>query len=227
MITDHPDLSKISQVTNNIYLSGIFPMEENYQIIKQLGIKYILCCVDKKFVSDTHKRVSADNPDITILYLPYNDDHQQNLWAKNVNQINMTKYASSVSEFDKLLQQVKLYNNKSMIEIGYHFINHAVSNNDIVLVHCMAGISRSVSLVSYYLMKKNGIPFSLSISTIKSKRPVANPNTSFKSQLQMYGIKKDAFSTTDADNIIAQLKYRSKYKNRCGIPMSTNKNIFL
>ena len=83
------DLSKISQITSNIYLSGIFPLEENYEKIKELNIKYILCCVDRNFISQVHDRILADNPNLTILYLPYNDDLNQNLWKINRYQKNI------------------------------------------------------------------------------------------------------------------------------------------
>ena len=206
---DHSDLCKISQITNNIFLSGIFPLDEDHHLIKKLNINYILACVDRNYISEVHDKIMSENPDVTILYLPYNDDTQQNLWEKNNHrQINIIKYTKTIDDFNKLSQIMEIYNNKPMIEVGYHFINNAVTSNKNILVHCMAGISRSVSLVSYFLMKKNGMKFNDSINIIRNKRIIANPNDSFKLQLHQYQIKKDRFTENDARDIITDIKYK-------------------
>lgn len=203
----HSDLSKISKITNNIFISGIFPLDENYEIIKKLNIKYILSCVDREMVSGVHDKIMTDNSDLTILYIPYDDDNDQNLWEKNNNKINITKYTGSLNEHDKLINQIKKYFNKPMIEIGYNFIDIAVISNKNILVHCMAGISRSVSLVTYYLMKKYHIDYDKAVTYIKNRRSVANPNGSFRYQLQTYQKKRQYFTENDANNIIQAIKY--------------------
>ena len=92
-----------------------------------------------------------------------------------------------------------------MIEIGYHFINQIVDSHNKVLVHCMAGISRSVSMVVYYLMKKHHLNFDDTIDFVKNKRKIANPNISFKLQLKLYHIKRDQFKEEDASEMIRQV----------------------
>lgn len=203
------DLSMISKITDNIYLSGIFPMDENSETIKQLNIKYILACVDRNYTADIHNKIMSENPDITILYLPYNDDTKQNLWVHNNNFIKIIKYTSSTDDYNKLRTVVNLYNNKPLIEIGYHFIENAVKSGNNVLVHCMAGISRSVSLVTYYLMKKYHVSYNTAIDYIKTRRSIANPNECFKIQLIQYQSKRDQFKVNDADMIITKLNKKS------------------
>lgn len=197
------ELMQISKVTDHIFLSGIYPMEKNYQIIKKLNIKYILCCVDKKYVDDIHAKIISDNSDITILYLPYNDDIYQNLWKSNKN---LVKLSSHANKQNKMSQIIELYQNKPMIEIGYHFIDVAVSSGENILIHCMAGISRSVSLVVYYLMKKYHINFNKAYAMSYNVRSIANPNESFKVQLIEYETKRDQLSETDIDIMIDKLK---------------------
>lgn len=68
----------------------------------------------------------------------------------------------------------------------YAFIDDAVQKNEGVLVHCIAGISRSVTCVVAYLMKKNKWDAHEAIEFVRSKRPVANPNTGFREQLECY-----------------------------------------
>ncbi|ANB50842.1 putative tyrosine-protein phosphatase [Powai lake megavirus] len=206
-MTAHPDLNKISKVSKNIFLSGIFPMEDDYSQIKNLNIKYILSCVDRKYVSDVHDKIMFDNPDLTILYIPFNDDIYQNLWKKNKSEINIVKYSTSMDDFNLLLSQYNNYQNKPMIEIAYHFINNATAQEKNILVHCMAGISRSVSVLTYFFIKKYHLSYDYVIENIKLNREIANPNNSFKSQLKYFCKKKDKFTENDADQIINAMKY--------------------
>jgi len=201
------DLSSISKITNNIYLSGVAPMELNPGIIREYDIKYILCCVKKKNVSSIHNKIILENPNIVILYLPYDDMLYQNLWQRNNNMIDIYKYAGSAYDNVEIESRIKLYTNRPLIEIGYRFIDDAVSSHKNILIHCMAGISRSVSLVTYYFMKKFNVSFDQTFNFIKSKRNIADPNSSFKRQLKTYDNLREKFTENFADNIIKQLEH--------------------
>ena len=75
------------------------------------------------------------------------------------------------------------------------FIESALSQGTSVLVHCVAGVSRSVTAVCAYLLFKayqndENLKTKLSvenvISTIQETRPNAIPNDSFQEQLELY-----------------------------------------
>jgi dual specificity phosphatase 12 len=68
----------------------------------------------------------------------------------------------------------------------YHFIENHLSKNQGVLVNCAAGISRSTSLVTAYLMRKYKLTATNAIHKIKSVRPCMNPNSGFIRQLYSY-----------------------------------------
>lgn len=58
-----------------------------------------------------------------------------------------------------------------------------------ILVHCSKGVSRSTSMVVAYLMKIQDMSFDEALQFVSEKRPVANPNASFRRQLQEYDQK--------------------------------------
>lgn len=72
---------------------------------------------------------------------------------------------------------------KSSLEPSYAFIQKAVSNSGIVLIHCNAGISRSSSILIYYLMRTNRWKFFQTLTYVQKLYPKANPNTGFGNQL--------------------------------------------
>lgn len=60
------------------------------------------------------------------------------------------------------------------------------SNEGRSLVHCVAGVSRSVSLVLAYLMKYQKMSLKSAFHHVKSVRPQIRPNTGFFKQLIEY-----------------------------------------
>ncbi|KAL4439104.1 hypothetical protein ABPG74_008879 [Tetrahymena malaccensis] len=71
-------------------------------------------------------------------------------------------------------------------EESNEFIHKAISNNQNVLVHCFAGISRSTSLVLAYLMKYQNKTLDEALNITKQARPVIQPNQNFLAQLKKY-----------------------------------------
>lgn len=68
------------------------------------------------------------------------------------------------------------------LEKGVSFISQALERKEGVLVHCMAGISRSSSLVGAYLMKVEQFSPSEAITLLREKREIIDPAyTTFRS----------------------------------------------
>lgn len=65
-----------------------------------------------------------------------------------------------------------------------------------VLIHCMAGVSRSTTVLTAWLMKSFGMPLDEALKLIKTKRPIVNPNHGFMKILREYEhfIKRWKFS---------------------------------
>lgn len=57
------------------------------------------------------------------------------------------------------------------------------------MVHCLAGVSRSVSLVLSYFIKHKSYTYEEAFNLVKSKRRIIYPNDGFISQLKAYEAK--------------------------------------
>ncbi|RUP49308.1 protein-tyrosine phosphatase-like protein [Jimgerdemannia flammicorona] len=87
------------------------------------------------------------------------------------------------------------------LDTGIKWIEEALKDKKKVLVHCEAGISRSVTLVTAYAMKNlfRGQPVDKPLEKIREKRLKAEPNSSFRAQLDLYedmGLKFDSSNST-------------------------------
>lgn len=57
-----------------------------------------------------------------------------------------------------------------------------------ILVHCMAGVSRSASIVLAYLVKYQSLTLREAYVVLRKARPIASPNPGFWKQLIEYEI---------------------------------------
>lgn len=55
-----------------------------------------------------------------------------------------------------------------------------------VLVHCVAGMSRSATIVIAYIMKTKGLTLHQAFAHVKKCRPIAQPNFGFMKQLEQF-----------------------------------------
>lgn len=69
---------------------------------------------------------------------------------------------------------------------AYSFIHNAIDNNEKVLVHCVAGISRSPAIVIGFLMRYAKMTMTDAYEFVKRKRAIVSPNLNFMGQLLEY-----------------------------------------
>jgi hypothetical protein len=67
-----------------------------------------------------------------------------------------------------------------------NFIEESLNNDEAILIHCMMGRSRSVTILSAYIIKTFGFTPTKTIEFIKSIRPIIEPNPYFLQQLDEY-----------------------------------------
>jgi len=78
------------------------------------------------------------------------------------------------------------------LQSTYDFIDEELMNKNggSVIVHCRQGISRSASIIIYYLMMKFQIPALLALKRVQKSRKVVNPNKGFFRILQQHDPKE-------------------------------------
>jgi protein-tyrosine phosphatase len=156
---------EINAITDKIHLSGTAPLAQ-IDKIKQLGIKLIICCCDATDVSKAHGNLLKAIPDLKIIYVPLDDHESQDLFLPVESLVSDQSLPSFpvTNAMDWLV---------SLMWESFHP----------TLVHCWAGISRSVSVVCYYLMVTRNMSYTEAIALVKSKRAIAQPNDGFEDQL--------------------------------------------
>jgi hypothetical protein len=71
-------------------------------------------------------------------------------------------------------------------DVSNDFIDDAMMDNSKILIHCQAGRSRSATILAAYMIRTFGMEVDLTLSLIKNKRSIIEPNKYFVSQLKKY-----------------------------------------
>lgn len=76
-------------------------------------------------------------------------------------------------------------------EPAYRYIINTIKRdpNTKFLIHCKMGISRSASIVVYYLMRSKGLSYDRALEQLKGVRPIVSPNRWYERQLRDMGME--------------------------------------
>ncbi|KAM9323405.1 dual specificity protein phosphatase 22-B isoform 1-T1 [Pholidichthys leucotaenia] len=86
-----------------------------------------------------------------------------------------------ISAADLPTQNLTQYFKQSII-----FMHESRLKGEGCLVHCLAGVSRSVTLVVAYIMTVTGLGWQEALAAVRVARPCAGPNLGFQRQLQEF-----------------------------------------
>lgn len=75
---------------------------------------------------------------------------------------------------------------RPFFDVAYRFIEKCRKANSKVIIHCLAGISRSPTLAIAYLMRNLNLRSDDAYKFVKEKRPTISPNFNFLGQLYEY-----------------------------------------
>ena len=90
---------------------------------------------------------------VTIREEPLSDN-----WIKNVNYLHIRSNDMGVPEFNDLIHAID-------------FIHRRITNNEPVLVHCLAGLGRTGTLLACYLIKHQKMSADEAPQKIREERP--------------------------------------------------------
>ena len=110
-------------------------------------------------------------------------------------------FENSTIEYLNITVEDKIETNlKEVFEIAHKFIN----KHKKVLVHCLGGASRSVTIIISYLMKNEKLNLRESYKMIKRKRFIINPNIGFIKQLMKYEFELYSIQTINYEEYVTQ-----------------------
>uniref|UniRef100_A0A1I7U951 Dual specificity protein phosphatase n=1 Tax=Caenorhabditis tropicalis TaxID=1561998 RepID=A0A1I7U951_9PELO len=73
-----------------------------------------------------------------------------------------------------------------IVEEAIRLIHETRKSGESVLIHCFLGVSRSATLVAFYLISSLGMNWREAVDYIRMKRCSANPNFGFLHQLKLF-----------------------------------------
>jgi len=178
-----------SQILPNLYLSDALTARWG-DTLNRLGVTHIVCVMEAPV---TYPRTHQD---IKILYIPVSDSVRSDLLS----------YFESATEFIKDAMGIPdaLDINKEEIAAAKGVADSLEGNThpfpppdadqdrehpgqrNVVLVHCLAGMSRSATVVVAYLLATTSMNTQEAISFVRSRRPIIQPNYGFEKQLKVW-----------------------------------------
>jgi atypical dual specificity phosphatase len=145
-----------------------------------------------------YKYSFADNNDLHEVYnniyvgnisTAYNKEKLEELGIKNVVTAISGMHEIYPKNFKYKLVDILDINKQNLMPVfddTSDFIEKCIEKGEKVYVHCMCGVSRSVSIVCAYLARKHDIKPLNALEMIRGVRKIAKPNPSFLQQLENY-----------------------------------------
>ena len=168
--------------------------------------------------SDTKKNGIKENPNLAKNMITPMSQITDNLYLGNFyDALNIKKLSKiGIKKVLSLITDKQLLSYPIEIEHKLIYINDLpreniikyfgecllfIDDNKKVLVHCMAGSSRSASIVIAYLMWKNQLDFKETVKFVEQIRPCINPNYGFVKQLIIFQklLKKNKYNINTID----------------------------
>lgn len=166
--TTHPQLTEAPvEILPGLFLGNATHSEDS-TALKKYNIQYVLN------VTPDLPNVFESTGGMRYLQIPITDHWTQDLSVHFPNAIN---FIGECSEVKLWLCLITKFSNIS---------DEARSNGASVLVHCLAGVSRSVTVTLAYLMHARSLCLNDAFALVRSRKPDVAPNFHFMEQLHSF-----------------------------------------
>jgi len=176
-------LAPISQVTQGVYVSDS-KVASNKSDLRKFKITHILNCTE---------RVPC-----------YFENDPDSLHEFVYHRIPLEDRPSSIDALHQVCTVHFLNAVKFIVEAK------ASNTNNVVLIHCFQGVSRSVSVALAYLMKGEKKSLVQALSIIQSKRPQAQPNPLYFGALERFELIELSTTSSDCEQLCIQIEKQIK-----------------
>ncbi|KAK2196628.1 bifunctional Zinc finger C2H2-type/Dual specificity phosphatase [Babesia duncani] len=194
-----------NSIINDYCLNGATEAEESWKnFYKPKGVITVCPYIPKwcKAENRINMKCTDHFPEVLksdcewLKHLDYDDDyielHIDKIYIKNTSSENETGEIENVP-YDYIIHAVIRANDDDSeplfkaFDFTFEFVEYIKAFHDrSVIIHCMAGISRSCTLICAYLMKQTSKDFDSIFNIVKSSHKPASPANGFRRQLKLY-----------------------------------------
>jgi protein-tyrosine phosphatase len=146
----------------------------------------VVCCNDMDWIIE--KKLAVGNMDAVA-----NGSVLQSKGIRGIISVrnHLTRPISYYKQYGISVLHIPVFDSETTnlgkyFPVVYRFIEKILKSGSSVIVNCYAGISRSTTLATSYLMRKYRLSAKNAMNLVKSKRPCFNPNEGFRVQLRNY-----------------------------------------
>ena len=133
---------------------------------------------------------------------------------KVLSLITETQLLSYPKEIEHKLICIPDFPRENIIKYFYECLLF-IDDNKKVLVHCVAGASRSATIIVAFIMWKNQLEYSEAIKLVEQIRPIICPNYGFIRQLEIFEklLKKNKYNIHSIN--FKEIKYPRLFEECC------------
>ena len=184
----------------------MYGVDPNYQNINDINI-----------IKSSYRPMSQITANIYLgnLFDAQNIQKLLKLGIKKVlSLITDTQLLKYPDEIEHKLIKIEDYPKENIIQYFYECLLF-IDDNKKVLVHCVAGASRSATIIVAYIMWKNQLEYSEAIKLVEQIRPIICPNYGFIRQLEIFEklLKKNKYNIHSIN--FKEIKYPRVFEECC------------
>ena len=184
----------------------MYGVDPNYQNINDINI-----------IKSSYRPMSQITANIYLgnLFDAQNIQKLLKLGIKKVlSLITDTQLLKYPDEIEHKLIKIEDYPKENIIQYFYECLLF-IDDNKKVLVHCVAGASRSATIIVAFIMWKNQLEYSEAIKLVEQIRPIICPNYGFIRQLEIFEklLKKNKYNIHSIN--FKEIKYPRLFEECC------------